>query len=137
MELNLIGPLIAMQEVIPIMKKQKEGSIINVSSGTALMAIPNLAGYSSTKRALVGLSLTANAELAKNNINVSVVYPYITATDFYKNTIGSNAIGDDRSSRSSVLQDADSAEYAAQKVIESIETEQPEVYAHDWMGKRD
>lgn len=40
--LNFKAPLIAMQEVIPIMRKQKAGAIVNISSGTSLMAIPNL-----------------------------------------------------------------------------------------------
>jgi len=37
---NVIGPLVAMQAVIPFMLKQHSGAIMNVSSGTALMALP-------------------------------------------------------------------------------------------------
>jgi len=79
--LDVLGPLLAMQAVIPYMQKQGGGSIINISSGTALMALPNMAAYSSLKRALVGISLTAREELKTDKINVGVVYPYITATD--------------------------------------------------------
>jgi len=57
--LDVVGPLTAMQAVIPIMQKQGGGSIINISSGTALMVLPNMAAYSSLKRALAQISLTA------------------------------------------------------------------------------
>ena len=61
-DLDVVGPLIAMQKVVPIMRKQGGGVIVNISSGTALMALPNMSAYSSLKRALVGMSLTANEE---------------------------------------------------------------------------
>lgn len=85
--LDVVGPLLAMQAVIPVMRKQGGGAIVNISSATALMALPNMGGYSSLKRALVGLSLTAAAELKKDHITVSVVYPYSTDTNFEKNTV--------------------------------------------------
>src|SRR5207237_1142404 len=77
--LNQLSPLVAMQEAIPHMKKQGEGAIVNISSGTSLMDIPGIGAYSSLKRALNGLSLTAREELKDDKIAVSVVYPYITA----------------------------------------------------------
>ncbi|TRO44370.1 SDR family oxidoreductase [Candidatus Bathyarchaeota archaeon] len=40
-DLNLVGPVIAMQQVIPHMKKQSGGTIVNVSSAVALMTLPN------------------------------------------------------------------------------------------------
>jgi short-subunit dehydrogenase len=45
-DLDVIGPLVAMQQVIPTMKKQGGGTIVNISSGTALMRLPNMGGYS-------------------------------------------------------------------------------------------
>ena len=91
-QLDLLGPVVAIQEVIPIMRKQKDGAIVNISSGTALMALPGMSAYSSLKRALVGISLTAREELKDDNISVSVIYPYSTATDFEKNTLKSKRI---------------------------------------------
>src|SRR5689334_1860007 len=60
--LNVLGPIVAMQAVIPIFRRQGGGSIVNVNSGTAFMTIPQYGVYSSSKRALMGLSLTARAE---------------------------------------------------------------------------
>jgi short-subunit dehydrogenase len=59
-----------MQTVIPMMREQGEGVIVNVNSGTSFMAIPEYSVYSASKRALMGFTLTARAELEKDNINV-------------------------------------------------------------------
>src|ERR1700722_1793586 len=90
MELNVYGPLRAMQAVIPIMRKQGGGMILNISSRVAKNYIPNLAAYASTKYALNALSLTARTELAGDHIIVSVMHPKMTATGFGKNSIGSD-----------------------------------------------
>ncbi len=63
--LNVLGPIIAMQAVIPLMRAQGGGSIVNVNSGTAFMTVPQYSVYSASKRALLGFSLTARAELEK------------------------------------------------------------------------
>ena len=76
-----------MQQVIPIMRKEGGGAIMNVSSGLALMYLPGMSIYASLKRALSHISLTAREELKEDKIAVSVVYPYITITDFEKNTV--------------------------------------------------
>ncbi len=136
-DLDLVGPLVAMQEVIRLMRKKGEGAIVNISSGTALMAIPNMAAYSSLKIALVGISLTAREELKSDNISVSVVYPFMTATNFEKNTIKDGELEQPsrNEERRFKLPDADSAEYVAGKIIQAIETGKAEIFAHDWMKK--
>jgi len=90
LELNLIGALEAMQAVIPSMRRQGSGAIVNVSSGTTKMILTGSAGYSSSKAALNHLSLVARAELAPDGIAVSLIYPYITATDLEINAIGAD-----------------------------------------------
>lgn len=82
LKLNAVGPLIAMQEVLPIMRKQKEGRIINVSSSVYKWAIPRLGAYAATKAALSTLTLTGRKELAKDNINISIFYPFHAASNF-------------------------------------------------------
>jgi short-subunit dehydrogenase len=57
------------------------------------MTVPLDSVYSSSKRALLGFSLTARAELKKDRIVVSEIYPFITATNFGKNRIGNPAGG--------------------------------------------
>lgn len=135
-DLNVVGPLIAMQHVIPIMRSQGGGMIVNISSGTALMYLPNMGAYSSLKRALGGISLTAREELRNDNIIVSVVYPYITLTDFERNTIRDSVDESGEEEDGSPFHAADTAEYVAQRILEAIESGEAEIFAHDWMGRR-
>jgi short-subunit dehydrogenase len=130
--LDLLGPVALMKEVIPYMKKQKEGAIVNISSGTALMALPGMGPYSSLKRALVGISLTAREELSDSNITVSVVYPYITTTDFEKNTMKEGRLDQGNGPP----MPGDPPELVAEKILEAIKTGKAEVFARDFMEKR-
>ncbi len=127
--LNLISPLVAMQEAIPIMRKAGGGSIVNVSSGTALTYFPFNGPYSSVKRALVGLSLTARVELERDNISVSVVYPYMTATHFEDSTLKNDVPPEE----GHPPYPPDDPAHVANMIINAIETGRAEVFAHDWM----
>jgi short-subunit dehydrogenase len=84
-DLNVYGPLLALQAVVPHMREQGGGSIVNVSSNVSKMAIPTIGAYAATKNALNGLTLTARGELATDGIVVTVMYPSQTATNFGKN----------------------------------------------------
>jgi short-subunit dehydrogenase len=95
---------------------------------------PYLGAYASTKYALNALSLTARAELAKDNIVVGIMLPGMTETDFGKNSIKSDSVAKTMSPRSREGMPApDSAEYVAKRILSSIETCEPETYAHDEM----
>lgn len=131
-QLDVVGPLVAMQSVIPYMRKQGGGVIINISSGTSLMVLPNMSAYSSLKRALNGISLTAREELVKDNISVSLVYPYITLTNFDKNMMGEGSYVE-TSGEDDNLPPPDKAEYIAEKILQGIETGEAEIFAHEWM----
>ena len=131
-DLDVVGPLVAMQQVIPIMRRQGGGAIVNVSSGTALMYLPNNGAYSAMKRALASISLTAREELKQDDIVVSVVYPYVTLTDFEKNTIRDPSLPQEEF-EGTLPFSADTAEYVAKKILEGVESGEPEIFAHDWM----
>ncbi|MGA2910292.1 MAG: SDR family oxidoreductase [Candidatus Microgenomates bacterium] len=134
LDLDVMGPVIAMEKVIPIMKKEDGGSIINISSGTALMALPNNAAYSGAKRALAQISLVAREELKDSGIKVSVVYPYITKTAFEINTIRDKSIKETPGeAEAGGPQPPDSAEFVANVIVEGIKSGEAEIYAHDWM----
>ncbi|MGE5575351.1 MAG: SDR family NAD(P)-dependent oxidoreductase [Ignavibacteria bacterium] len=134
-DLDLVGPLAAMQQVIPHMRKQGGGTIINISSAVALMTLPNNAPYASIKRALAVLTLTAREELKNDNITVSVVYPYITLTNFERNTIRDVPVPESELEPHGPFP-PDSADYAAQKIVEGIESGEAEIFAHDWLKNR-
>jgi short-subunit dehydrogenase len=133
-DLTVIGPVVAMQHVIPLMRAQGGGAIVNVSSALALMNIPNMSPYSCLKRALAELSKTAREELGGDNIAVSVVYPYITLTNFEKNTIKHGIPqpppGEEEPTGP---RPPDNAEFVAGIVLGGIESGEAEIFAHDWM----
>jgi short-subunit dehydrogenase len=136
-DLDVVGPLVAMKEAIPIMRRQGGGTIVNVSSGTALMQLPDNGPYSALKRALTQISLTARTELEKDDIVVSVVYPYITLTNFEKNTIKDASLQRQEESPEAreAFSKADSPEYTAQRIVEGIESGEAETFGHDWMKR--
>ena len=126
-ELNVVAPLALMQAVIPIMRAQGGGAILNISSMLSKMYLPQLGAYASTKYALNALSLTARAELAKDNIVVSLMLPALTATDFGEKAIKSDAAAQSLSSRNRPGMPApDSAEYIAGRIKQAIETGEAE-----------
>jgi short-subunit dehydrogenase len=101
------------------------------------MYLPNNGPYSGLKRALARISLTAREELEKDNIVVSVVYPYITLTDFEKNTIKDASVQgqEDTPEAQEAFKKADPPEYTAQRIVEGIETGEAEIFGHDWMKR--
>lgn len=125
--LNVLAPIVAMQEVIPIMRAQGEGCIVNVNSGTAFMAVPQYSVYSSSKRALAGFGLTAREELSKDGIVVTQVYPFITATNFGKNRISASKDGGPASDYSQ----GDTPEFVAEIILKSIREGEAEYFAND------
>jgi NADP-dependent 3-hydroxy acid dehydrogenase YdfG len=131
-ELNLFGVLYAMQSVIPIMRAQGGGVIINISSNVSKMAIPNIGAYASTKYALNGLTLTARAELTADNIRVCLMHPGRTATDFGKNALISHPDGRPTMPPGSGagMPPVDSAEMVAAKILEAAQNEPAEQLMH-------
>jgi short-subunit dehydrogenase len=98
-QLNLYAPLLAMQAVIPPMRRQGGGAIVNVSSMTSRMVLPGVGGYSATKAALNMLSQVARRELAPDGIVVSIVYPAVTATEFHQSLAAGAGSAVDRGPR--------------------------------------
>jgi short-subunit dehydrogenase len=131
-DLDVVGPLLLMQQAVPVMKRQGGGAIVNISSGTSLMVLPGVGAYSSMKRALNAISLTAREELKRDNIVVSVVYPYITKTHFHEHLLNGSSWN--------MKEDPDrppfdKPEHIAKKILEAVITGAAEVYAHDWMKR--
>jgi short-subunit dehydrogenase len=125
--LNVLGPIVAMQAVIPIMREQGGGNIVNINSGTAFMTVPEYSVYSSSKRALLGFSLTARAELEKDKIVVSEIYPFITATNFGKTRMGNPKGGGPGANYA----DGDKPEHVAGLVVQAFEEGHAQYFAND------
>lgn len=129
--LNVLAPIVAIQAVIPVMRGQGSGSIVNVNSGTAFMTIPGYSVYSASKRALVGFGLTAREELSGDGIVVSQVYPFITATNFGKNRI----VAAEHGGPAADYSQGDSAEFVADIIVKAIIEGESEYFANENLRK--
>ncbi len=81
-ETNFFGVIRVMQSVIPIMRKQKFGILVNISSGAGRFGYPSGSAYVSTKFALEGLSESIAYELDQFGIKVILVEPGVIKTNF-------------------------------------------------------
>lgn len=84
-ETNFFGAVEAMQAVIPVMKQQGSGTIINISSVAGHIPVPFHAVYSATKFALNAIGKAARVELKAFGIHVMTVCPGRVRTDFTAN----------------------------------------------------
>jgi short-subunit dehydrogenase len=84
---NFFGAVGAMQAVIPVMRQQGGGTIINISSVAGHIPIPFHAGYSATKFALNAIGKAAGVELKKDGIHVLTVCPGYVRTAFSDNAV--------------------------------------------------
>jgi len=123
LDTNVMGLVYMLREVLPIMRKQKQGTLINFSSIGGLMGLPFQGFYSASKFAIEGLSEALRMELRQFNIKVVLINP----GDFHTNNTAN---------RRNFLSDSADDPYAAQfrkslAIIEKDETHgwQPEVLA--------
>jgi NADP-dependent 3-hydroxy acid dehydrogenase YdfG len=82
LQLNVVGLLAVTQAVLPAMREQGFGRIVNISSGTTRRVAVGVGAYASTKAAVNMLSEVMRQELACDGIAVSLLLPSITATEF-------------------------------------------------------
>ena len=89
---NFFGAVAGMQAVIPIMRQQGGGTIVNISSVAGHIPLPFHAGYSATKFAMNAIGKAAGVELKKDGIHVLTVCPGYVRTNFSENVIRGNEL---------------------------------------------
>ena len=83
-ETNLFGPIRVMQDVLPIMRMQGNGIIVNISSMGGRIAFPLSSTYSGTKFALEAISDSLSYEVEQFGIKIIVIEPGVVKTNFGK-----------------------------------------------------
>ena len=139
-ETNFFGVIRLTQQVLPIMRKQKSGTIVNVSSGAGRIGFPGMSAYVSSKFALEGLSESMSYELESFGIKVIIVEPGIIRTNFKKNSVMSKKSLDNSSispystiiqkidsSISSIVEHATPPEEVANAIMHAITSNNPEL----------
>jgi short-subunit dehydrogenase len=121
-DVNLLGLIYATRLVVPMMKEQGSGQIINMSSIAGFVAPPSYSIYSATKYAVRAFSEALRREVAGSGVYVSGIYPGAVDTEFIDHT-GSSAYGGYRTPKFMTL----SADDVAEAIWKLIERPRPTV----------
>jgi short-subunit dehydrogenase len=103
-ETNVFGLMRVTQAVLPIMRKQKSGIIVNVSSGAGLFGYPGGSAYVSTKFAVEGLTESISYELGQFGIKVVLIEPEFIKTNFENAMVIAKKAQDPNSPYSKMMQ---------------------------------
>ena len=150
-ETNLFGLIRTTQAVLPIMRRQKSGTIVNISSGAGRFGFPTGSAYVSTKFAVEGLSESMSYELEPFGINVVIVEPGVIRSNFGDGSIVAKKSRDPNSPYSQMMQrsaagfekmikNASSPDVVAKVVLDAIRDENPSLRylagsdVESWLG---
>jgi NAD(P)-dependent dehydrogenase (short-subunit alcohol dehydrogenase family) len=103
-ETNVFGLIRTTQAVLPIMRKQKSGIIVNISSGAGRFGYPAGSAYVSTKFAVEGLTESMSYELEPFGIKVILIEPGFIKTNFSKAVVVAKKSQDPSSPYSQMMQ---------------------------------
>ncbi|MCB1485819.1 MAG: glucose 1-dehydrogenase [Bauldia sp.] len=81
---NVRGVFLGLRHVLPQMKKQGFGSIVNTASLASIWGLPRLGAYIMSKHAVAGLTKVAAVEAAEANVRVNAILPGVIDTDMMK-----------------------------------------------------
>ena len=137
-ETNFYGVIRVTQAVLPIMRRQMSGRIINISSGAGRFGYPGGSAYVSSKFALEGLSECMVYELERFGIKVVLVQPGFIKTNFGNNSVVAKKAQDPSSPYAKLMQEMQStfgelagraapATLVAEKVVEAATFDNPKL----------
>ena len=133
---NVFGMIRVTQAVLPIMRKQGSGRIINVSSGAGRIGYPGGSAYVSSKFALEGLSESMAYEIEQFGIKTVLVEPGFVRTNFSENIVTAKKAQDPNSPysqmmqmmssiRGKMLENASDVDLVAEVVVEAATAKEP------------
>ncbi|MCW2897422.1 MAG: short-chain dehydrogenase/reductase [Actinomycetia bacterium] len=120
LDLHVVSVIRLMQAVLPAMRRQGFGRIVNISAGTTGMVIPGVGAYAATKSAVNMLSAVARKELEGIGVTVSVVLPSTTATEF-----GGGRFKTGQETRPGLI--THSPDYVADVILQALRTGQERI----------
>ena len=135
-ETNFFGLIRTTQAVLPIMRKQKSGTIVNISSGAGRFGYPTGSAYVSTKFAVEGLSESMAYELEPLGIKVILVEPGVIKTNISNGMVIAKKSQNSNSPYSQIMQkmstsfehmleNASSPDLVAKVVLQAVTSENP------------
>jgi NAD(P)-dependent dehydrogenase (short-subunit alcohol dehydrogenase family) len=132
---NFFGTVRMTRAVVPHMRRQRAGRILNIGSGLGLVPMPYMAIYSASKHALEGYSESLDHELRTRGVRVVVIEPDVTKTPFDANLLEPDAkIEEYRATRAAlgkryleVVAGGDAPEEVAEVVLRAASAPRPKL----------
>jgi NAD(P)-dependent dehydrogenase (short-subunit alcohol dehydrogenase family) len=152
-ETNLFGLIRVTQAVLPIMRKQKFGVIVNISSGAGRFGYPGHSAYISTKFAVEGISESMSYELEPFGIKVVIVEPGVIRTNIVNTMVVARKSQDPNSPYVQIMQkmansfeelmkNSSSPDLVANVVLNAVKDENPNLRylagndVEQWLGAK-
>src|SRR6478609_6621124 len=137
-ETNVFGLIRTTQAVLPIMRKQRSGLIVNISSGAGRFGFPTGSAYVSTKFAVEGLTESMSYELEPFGIKVILIEPGVIKTNFFNSSVLAKKSQDPNSPYATLMKGMESGvkkmmengstpQYVAEIVLHAITRENPKL----------
>jgi NAD(P)-dependent dehydrogenase (short-subunit alcohol dehydrogenase family) len=137
-ETNVFGLIRTTQAVLPIMRKQRSGLIVNISSGAGRFGFPTGSAYVSTKFAVEGLTESMSYELEPFGIKVILIEPGVIKTNFFNSSVLAKKSQDPNSpyatlmkgmedSVDKMMENASTPQYVAEVVLHAVTNENPKL----------
>ncbi|HEX6561096.1 MAG TPA: SDR family oxidoreductase [Nitrososphaera sp.] len=141
LDTNLLGAIRVTRQVLPVMRKQKGGTIVNISSVVGRFGLPGMSAYVATKFALEGLSESLAHEVEPFGIRVTLIEPGVVKTRIFDNTvIGQGARRTDspysgllaglNSTVDALREHASTPDQVAETVLQAISSPEPKIRYH-------
>jgi short-subunit dehydrogenase len=130
-----------MKEVLPIMRRQREGTIVNISSSAGRIGLPLNSAYVGSKFALEGLSESISYEVEQSGIRIIIIEPGFTRTNLINSSASSRRALDPKSPYFSLMEKVENhfklmmedvsssspAEEVAKIILQAIRSENPDL----------
>lgn len=137
-ETNVFGLVRTTQAVLPIMRKQRLGMVVNISSGAGRFGFPTGSAYVSTKFAVEGLSESMSYEVEPFGIKVILIEPGVIKTNFFNSSVLAKKSKDPNSPYAPLMKDMENSinkmmakgstpQYVAEVVLHAITSESPKL----------
>jgi NAD(P)-dependent dehydrogenase (short-subunit alcohol dehydrogenase family) len=137
-ETNVFGLIRTTQSVLPIMRKQKSGLIVNISSGVGKFGIPTASAYVSSKFAVEGLSESMSYEIEPFGIKTVIIEPGVIKTNFFKSVTVANKSTDPNtpymqmmngmeSGMNEMIKNGSTPEFVARVILDAVTDKNPKI----------
>ncbi len=124
MGVNFWGVIQGTMAFLPLLRKSRQGHLVNISSAFGIIALPTQSAYNAAKFGVRGFTESLRQELQDSNVHVCCVHPGGIKTNIARNSRGGDLTADERDARFRQIA-LTTADAAAEKILRAIEKKKP------------